>query len=76
MIMDDRALVHIRIHVELTLFAPRPGTALTGVVNNVSVDHIGLLVHGIFNASVGRDCIPPRSVKEKQGKESAGWVLG
>jgi DNA-directed RNA polymerase I subunit RPA43 len=36
----------------LLVFEPVKGRKLTGVVNKVSVDHIGLLVMGIFNASI------------------------
>jgi hypothetical protein len=31
---------------------------LVGIVNKVSEDHIGLLVYGVFNASIPVDLIP------------------
>jgi len=37
---------------KLVLFSPRIGSKLVGVVNKIGRDHIGLLVHGVFNVSI------------------------
>ena len=58
MIIEDLPEVHFHVHTNVTLFSPSIGTRLTGVVNNMSPDHIGLLIQGIFNASIGHASIP------------------
>jgi DNA-directed RNA polymerase I subunit RPA43 len=37
---------------------PPPSSCLAGVINLQSRDHIGLLLHGTFNASIPSDLIP------------------
>jgi len=49
---QDSPYVHFFVRAALLLFKPVEGAMLVGVVNKVSVDHIGLLVEGIFNASI------------------------
>ncbi|KAJ3301293.1 hypothetical protein HDU76_005786, partial [Blyttiomyces sp. JEL0837] len=56
-IMYDSPFFHFHIKVKLLLFAPKVGSTIVGVVNKVSPDHIGLLVHGVFNASIPADHI-------------------
>ncbi|KAJ3051961.1 hypothetical protein HK097_007050, partial [Rhizophlyctis rosea] len=56
-IMYDSPFFHFHIIVTLILFAPQEKSNLVGVVNKVSPDHIGLLVHGVFNASIPADQI-------------------
>ncbi|KAJ3028312.1 hypothetical protein HDV00_010471 [Rhizophlyctis rosea] len=56
-IIYDSPFFHFHITVTLTLFAPKEKSNLVGVVNKVSPDHIGLLVHGVFNASIPADQI-------------------
>jgi hypothetical protein len=43
-----------------------------GVVNKVSSDHIGLLVHGIFNASIPADQI--RDSEFSFNSQSKTWM--
>lgn len=51
-IFYERPHIHFNIRVRLLVFRPVVGAYVVGVVNKVEPDHIGLLVHGIFNASV------------------------
>lgn len=44
---------------------------LVGVVNKVSPDHIGLLVHGVFNASIPADNIRKRELEWDE--DLAAW---
>lgn len=45
-----------------TVFAPKVGDMLEAVVNKIGMDHIGLLVHGLFNASIPRHNVPYAAV--------------
>ena len=47
--------MHFNVSVELTLFEPKLGQVMVGIVNKVSPDHIGCLVNGFFNASIAKD---------------------
>ncbi|KAJ1336483.1 hypothetical protein BSLG_007267 [Batrachochytrium salamandrivorans] len=51
-IMDESPFSFFNIRALFTLFSPKVGSTLYGVVNKVSPDHIGLLVYGMFNASI------------------------
>lgn len=54
-IVDDLPGVHVATTVAWRVFTPAVGALLVGEVNKVSPDHVGLLVHRHFNASIGRD---------------------
>ena len=62
----DRAIVntdfwpvHVVVKASFTVFAPAAGTRLIGQINKISADHIGMLVLGVFNASIPRNLIKP-----------------
>uniref|UniRef100_A0A0A9X196 DNA-directed RNA polymerase I subunit rpa43 n=1 Tax=Lygus hesperus TaxID=30085 RepID=A0A0A9X196_LYGHE len=50
----DEVQVHQRLLVKfrLLVFRPRVGICVVGRVHKVDVDHINVLVYGIFNASI------------------------
>lgn len=48
----DSPYLHFDIQVRLLVFQPVVGSYVVGTVNKIESDHIGLLVNGIFNASV------------------------
>eukprot|EP00051_Salpingoeca_urceolata_P019413 m.283478 g.283478 ORF g.283478 m.283478 type:complete len:318 (-) comp19416_c0_seq3:27-980(-) len=56
-IAADFPQLHFFVRVNFVVFTPTVGCRLVGVVNKITVDHIGLLVHGTFNAAIGRDAI-------------------
>ncbi|KAJ1567854.1 Etoposide induced 2.4 mRNA, partial [Cladochytrium tenue] len=56
-VMYDSPYVHFHIRATFTLFSPLVGAPIVGIVNKVSADHIGLLVCGVFNASVPKEQI-------------------
>ena len=53
-ILFDSPFFHVRVSTVFIVFAPVEDDLLVGVVNKVSDDHIGLVVYGIFNASIGQ----------------------
>ncbi|KAK9914793.1 hypothetical protein WJX75_000622 [Coccomyxa subellipsoidea] len=48
---------HVDVAAEMDLFSPAPGHTITGQVNKIGTDYIGLLVLGIFNAAIGHQNI-------------------
>ncbi|KAJ3289240.1 hypothetical protein HK104_007636 [Borealophlyctis nickersoniae] len=70
-IIYDSPFSHFHITVRLTVFAPEVNTNLVGVVNKVSPDHIGLLVHNVFNASIPADAI--RRGEFQWDDDVSGW---
>lgn len=57
-IFQDSHLLNVHVSVRLLLFCPKAGMKLVGEVNFTSAQSIGLLVHGIFNASIQEENIP------------------
>ena len=51
-IFFENPMVHVQTKVLWTLFSPHPETRLTGLINAISREHIGLLVLGYFNAII------------------------
>ncbi|KAI9334975.1 hypothetical protein BDR26DRAFT_866527 [Obelidium mucronatum] len=56
-VLYDSPFCHLHATCTFTLFAPREGSTIVAIVNKVSSDHIGLLVHGVFNASIAAEHI-------------------
>eukprot|EP00056_Hartaetosiga_gracilis_P020273 m.18450 g.18450 ORF g.18450 m.18450 type:complete len:170 (-) comp8318_c0_seq1:51-560(-) len=57
-IHEDSPIIHAYAKVTFTIFRPKVGDVLEGEVNKVTVDHIGVVVLGRFNASVSRSDLP------------------
>ncbi|XP_069132508.1 DNA-directed RNA polymerase I subunit RPA43-like [Argopecten irradians] len=53
-ILDEQPYIHFKIQADFIVFKPVVGCLLRGVVNKVSKNHIGCLVHNRFNASLAR----------------------
>ncbi|KAG7153609.1 DNA-directed RNA polymerase I subunit RPA43-like [Homarus americanus] len=53
-LFDTNPFNHIIIRAQFYIFAPEIGSILEGVVKKKTVNHIGCLVHGMFNVSVPR----------------------
>ncbi|KAJ7991632.1 hypothetical protein DPEC_G00285910 [Dallia pectoralis] len=51
-IYDDSGYIHLNIQASFVVFQPKKGQKLLGVVNKLSINHVGCLVHGCFNASI------------------------
>lgn len=50
--------IHLDVNVRLMLFTPQKGDKLEGLVKSVGPDHVNIVVHGMFNASVWMDGLP------------------
>eukprot|EP00752_Nemacystus_decipiens_P016184 g14473.t1 len=56
-IEDEMPHIHFDVKAKAQVFCPRPGHVLEGRVNKVTSTHVGLLVCGIFNASVASESL-------------------
>lgn len=50
-------LIRVVVAADFVVFRPRPGARVTGRVNKISEDYIGLVVLGFMNAVIKRDAI-------------------
>ncbi|KAL6077418.1 Neurofilament medium polypeptide [Balamuthia mandrillaris] len=65
-ILYERPHLHFTVKAETLLFSPEIGMTLVGTVNKVGSDHFGLLVLGIFNASISASHIPASYVRDSE----------
>ncbi|XP_066531081.1 DNA-directed RNA polymerase I subunit RPA43 isoform X2 [Hoplias malabaricus] len=70
-IFDDQGFIHLDIEASFVIFKPKIGQKLVGVINKISVGHVGCLVHGCFNACV----VKPASLTPEQWRDS-GLMVG
>lgn len=50
--------VDVNVRAKVKVFTPKVGSKLKGRVNKIGVDHVGLLVHDVFNASLTAADLP------------------
>jgi len=62
----DRPSMCCQIAVNALVFSPLPGKILRGIVNDVAVDHLSVLVLGVFNASIPFKSISKEFLSAKQ----------
>jgi hypothetical protein len=55
---EELPYMQIQAWVEWRVFRPRCGDLLRGTVTQLGIDHLSLLVHGLFNATIARDNLP------------------
>eukprot|EP00947_MAST-08B_sp_MAST-8B-sp1_P002193 g2193.t1 len=55
MMFNELPNILFDVSIDAMVFCPRKGCALSGTVNKVSRNHVGILVGGVFNASVSSD---------------------
>ena len=67
------ALLHFNVSAKALLFRPRVGMVLEGVVCRIASDHVGLLVAGVFNASISGASLVDNHVFDSTGD---CWVDG
>lgn len=68
LVNSDFPLLHFEAGARFTVFAPQVGSTLLGQVNHVSSDHVGMLVMGVFNASIAST-----NMKEGYSFDEAGY---
>ncbi|CAM9600421.1 unnamed protein product [Ectocarpus fasciculatus] len=83
-IQDEMPHIHFDVRAKAQVFRPRPGHVLQGRVNKVTSTHVGMLVCGIFNASVASesmgegfrfDMTAREWQRSRGGKDGAGEVI-
>ena len=57
-IFEDQPQIHLNVVVTFLVFAPEVGSVITGIVNNLADDTVGLLILNTFNAVIPRDDMP------------------
>lgn len=75
-IFQDSPFMNVHVSVRLLLFCPKPGGKLVGEVNFISPNTIGLLVHGIFNASIAEENIPQDWEFNDDDDDAPFWQCG
>eukprot|EP01147_Barroeca_monosierra_P004761 gene4761-6841_t len=55
---EDSPILHLQAKVTFRVFSPKEGDKLKGIVNKITIDHVGVLVHKKFNASIARQSLP------------------
>ncbi|KAI8613825.1 hypothetical protein BC830DRAFT_1130311 [Chytriomyces sp. MP71] len=68
-VLYDSPNSHFHARVKFLLFSPAVDNIIVGLVNKVSSDHIGLLVHGVFNASISAEHIRKTEFKYNHGSK-------
>ena len=71
-IMYDCPFTHIALEAQFQIFSPVVGKRISGIVKKQNMDHLGLLVNGVFNASVSSDQIRPAFI---WNETENSWVL-
>lgn len=53
------AYIHFHVSLKVLLWMPSIGAELTGTVNHISVDHVGLVTAGVFSVAIEADHLLP-----------------
>lgn len=70
-ILNESPFTSFYIRGNFTVFSPK--SLLVGSVNSLSKDRIGLLVFGVFNATISIDQLPPQAEWSETNEK---WTLG
>ncbi|GLE02176.1 hypothetical protein PINS_up011014 [Pythium insidiosum] len=57
-ILNEQPYIHCKVIADALVFQPRVGMTLSGVVNKIGSNHVGLLIAGVFNGSVAASELP------------------
>eukprot|EP00316_Scyphosphaera_apsteinii_P017259 CAMPEP_0119320990 /NCGR_PEP_ID=MMETSP1333-20130426/54071_1 /TAXON_ID=418940 /ORGANISM="Scyphosphaera apsteinii, Strain RCC1455" /LENGTH=187 /DNA_ID=CAMNT_0007327839 /DNA_START=77 /DNA_END=640 /DNA_ORIENTATION=+ len=71
-ISGDDPNLHIPVTMRALVFAPAIGEVLEGEITRLGKDHIALLVHGVFNASISI----PAAKRTAEARRNAGHEVG
>lgn len=67
----DKPHVNFSVKAKFLVFTPEVGQILVGQVNKVGHDHIGLLVHGVFNVTIADKDL---STRFEYDDDAAAWI--
>lgn len=57
-IINEMPYIHCKVLADALVFQPREGMALSGVINKIGSNHVGMLFAGVFNGSVAASALP------------------
>lgn len=60
-IVDESPFIRFNVKADCLVFKPQRGMEISGTVNMVGLHYIGLIVGGLFNASIPEDLMPKGS---------------
>ena len=70
--MDESPFIRFTVTADCLVFKPQRGMEISGTVNMIGVHYIGLIVGGLFNASIPEDLLPEGSSYDMN---SQTWIL-
>lgn len=59
--MDESPFIRFNVTADCLVFKPQRGMEITGTVNMLGLHYVGLIVGGLFNASIPEDLLPSGS---------------
>lgn len=71
-ISTDTNCVQFDVEVDFIVFCPKPGLSMTGNITLTSKDHIGILVHNVFNATIPNEFVSDRLFKWDNDRST--WI--
>lgn len=60
-IVDESPFIRFNVTADCLVFKPQRGMEITGTVNMLGLHYVGLIVGGLFNASIPEDLLPSGS---------------
>ena len=71
-VVDESPFIRFTVTADCLVFKPQRGMEIAGTVNMIGVHYIGLIVGGLFNASIPEDLLPEGSSYDMN---SQTWIL-
>ena len=71
-IVDESPFIRFTVTADCLTFKPQRGMEISGSVNMIGLHYIGLIVGGLFNASIPEDLLPEGSYYDSK---SQSWIV-
>ena len=71
-IVDESPFIRFTVTADCLVFKPLRGMEIEGTVNMLGLHYIGLIVGGLFNASIPEDLLPEGSYYDNKVKS---WII-
>lgn len=71
-IVDESPFIRFTVTADCLVFKPQRGMEISGTVNMLGLHYIGLIVGGLFNASIPEDLLPEGSSYDSA---SQSWII-